>query len=168
MQSRRPLRSRAKTTSLAGPMRPRPARRPTSPVGRSCRPRALVRRHRSTSRLRQPGAFAARAPWMASSGSRDRRPASPRKGPGVLSRAFPLKGAETRGVCSVDNPRDRHHGLGGADVAWSPGHRLHQEQAMTKDKVRGIAMLQHTVKDVLCVATVAMSALCFVAFVVII
>jgi hypothetical protein len=37
---------------------------------------------------------------------------------------------------------------------------------MTKDKVRGIAILQHTVKDVLCVATVAMAALCFVAFVI--
>jgi len=64
-------------------------------------------------------------------------------------------------------PRDLHHSLGGADVAWSPGHRLHQEQAMTKDKLRGIAMTV-TVKDVLCIATVAMSALCFVAFVVII
>jgi hypothetical protein len=63
-------------------------------------------------------------------------------------------------------PRDLHHSLGGADVAWSPGHRLHQEQAMTKDKLRGIAKLKRTVKEVLCVATVAMSALCFVAFVV--
>ena len=56
----------------------------------------------------------------------------------------------------------------GQMIAWSPGHRLHQEQAMTKDKLRGIAKLKRTVKDVLCVATVAMSALCFVAFVVII
>ena len=63
-------------------------------------------------------------------------------------------------------PRDLHHSLGGADVAF--GHRLHQEQAMTKDKLRGIAKLKRTVKDVLCVATVAMAALCFVAFVVII
>jgi hypothetical protein len=41
---------------------------------------------------------------------------------------------------------------------------------MTKDILRGIAILQQTVtvKDVLCVATVAMSALCFVVFVVII
>lgn len=103
---------------------------------------------------------------MASSGSRDRRPASPQKGPGVCPGAFPLKRAETHGVRSVDNPRDLHHGLGGADVAWSPGHRLHQEQAMAKDKVRGMAILQHIVKDALCVATVAMAALCFVAFVI--
>jgi hypothetical protein len=39
---------------------------------------------------------------------------------------------------------------------------------MTKAKLRVIAKLNRTVKDVLCVATVAMSALCFVAFVVII
>jgi hypothetical protein len=39
---------------------------------------------------------------------------------------------------------------------------------MTKDKLRGIAKLKRIVKDVLCVATVAMSVLCFVAFVVII
>ncbi len=37
---------------------------------------------------------------------------------------------------------------------------------MTKDKAQGIAILQHTVKDVLCVATVAMAALCFAAFVI--
>jgi hypothetical protein len=37
---------------------------------------------------------------------------------------------------------------------------------MAKDKVRGMAILQHIVKDVLCVATVAMAALCFVAFVI--
>ena len=36
---------------------------------------------------------------------------------------------------------------------------------MTKDKLRRIEL---TVKDALCIATVAMSALCFVAFVVII
>jgi hypothetical protein len=96
-----------------------------------------------------------------------RSPSSfPSERPGVCPGAFPLKRAETRGVRSVDNPRDLHHGLGGADVAWSPGHPLHQEQAMTKDKARGIAILQHTVKDVLCVATVAMTALCFVAFVI--
>ena len=39
---------------------------------------------------------------------------------------------------------------------------------MTKDKLRRIAQLKRTVKDVLCVATVAMTALCFVVFVVII
>jgi hypothetical protein len=37
---------------------------------------------------------------------------------------------------------------------------------MTEDKVQGIAILQHAVKDVLCVATVAMAVLCFVAFVI--
>ena len=37
---------------------------------------------------------------------------------------------------------------------------------MTKDKLRGIVISQQTVKDALCVATVAMSALCFVVFVI--
>jgi hypothetical protein len=37
---------------------------------------------------------------------------------------------------------------------------------MTKDKVRGIAILKRAVKDALCVATVSMAALCFVVFVI--